>query len=234
MIGRRDLLISGACLAAAGAAYGLQPRRRVSLLGSAKLTDIVPATFRGWTSKDVGDLVAPRDEGSLEARLYEQTVGRIYQPQAGGDEILMFMAHGDTQSNLLQLHRPEVCYPAFGYVISDNHPVLVPLAKDADLPARRLVADAPDRREHLVYWTRLGEYLPVGAHEQRYDRLRTAMAGYVADGLLARFSVMGADPARAFAEVEGFIRALVIAVEPRWRASLIGTGLSQDLSRDGV
>ena len=59
--------------------------------------------------------VAPETPDSLAARLYGETVGRIYRQQSTGDQVIMLMAHGDVESNELQLHRPEVCYPAFGF-----------------------------------------------------------------------------------------------------------------------
>jgi EpsI family protein len=230
MIGRRNLLIGGACLAAAGGAWALEPRRRVSLLGTAKLAVVTPASFGDWSSTDVGDLVAPREEGSLLARLYEETVGRIYTHQTTGAQILMFMAHGDTESDLLQLHRPEVCYPAFGYTLSQNAPEAIALPGGGMLPGRRMVADAPGRREYIIYWSRLGEYLPVNGREQRLDRIKTAMQGVIADGLLARFSAVGGEATTALAAVARFVPQLLLAVAPQHRGGLIGTNLAASMA----
>jgi len=223
VIARRDLLIGGACLAAAGAAYGLTPRRHVSLLAGRRLQDIMPASFADWTSTDVTDLVAPKEEGSLASRVYGQTVERIYRQAPSQNEIMMLTAWGNTQTSELQLHRPEICYPAFGFELSGNQPVQLPLPGGVTLPARRLTADAPERRENIIYWTRLGEFFPVEGHEQRYDRLRTAMAGYVADGVLARLSMLSADPSPAFAAMIAFVPALVAAMATNARPVLIGT-----------
>ena len=223
MIARRDLLIGGACVAAGAAAYELTPRHRISLQGSAKLEQIVPRRFGAWTSRDVSDLVAPQTPDSLMAKLYSEAVGRVYLHASTGAEVMMLLAHGDTQSNDLQLHRPEVCYPAFGFAISKSMAIALPLAGGVTVPARRLVAVAPGRQENIVYWSRLGEYLPIDGTQQRLDRLKTAMAGRVYDGLLARFSMIGSDTDTAFASVEGFIGELVLAVRGVQRVSLIGT-----------
>lgn len=227
---RRDLLISGACVAAAGAAYALKPRRRVSLQGSVKLEQVVPRTFADWVSKDVSDLIAPTTPDSLEARLYNETVGRVYSHPASPLEVMMLLAHGDTQSNNLQLHRPEVCYPAFGFAISHAESIALPLAAGVTVPSRRLVALAPQRREHIIYWARLGEFLPVTGAEQRLDRLTTSIHGIVADGLLARFSVIGDDAATIFPFLTNFIVQLVEAVSPDHRAGLIGTTRAKALA----
>jgi EpsI family protein len=223
MIARRDLLIGGACLAGAAIAYELKPRRRVSLQGSTKLEQFVPRRFGDWTARDVSDLVAPTTPDSLMAKLYGETVGRIYTQDSTHTEIMMLLAHGDTQSNDLQLHRPEVCYPAFGYAITKSQPIQLPLPGNVTLPARRLVATAPERQENIIYWSRLGEHFPVNGEQQRLDRLSTAMHGFVADGLLARFSMLSADPQQAFTIATTFIGALVRAVPADRRLSLVGT-----------
>ncbi len=223
MISRRDVLIASACAVAGGAALALKPRHHVALIGAKTMDVIVPRTVGAWSSRDVGDLVAPKTEGSLMAKLYSQTVQRIYQDASTGAEVMMLLAYGDTQSNDLQLHRPEVCYPAFGFAMSDSRPVQLPLAGAATLPSRQLVANAPGRRECIVYWSRLGEFLPINGNEQRADRLRTAMRGVVADGLLARFSMLGSDPVEVFGTLEAFIPSLLRTVAADQRAVLIGT-----------
>lgn len=234
MIARRDLLIGGACLAAAGAAYGLKPRRHVSLLGEAQLADVIPRRFGTWVSHDVTDLVAPREEESLASRLYSQTVGRIYQQSSGGPAVMALIAHGDTQSDSLQLHRPEVCYPFFGFAISGNRALHLPVGGRASIPARQLVAKAPTRQESIVYWSRLGNFLPIDSGEQRVDRFKTALGGYIADGLLARFSIAGAASEEAFAAIKAFIPALVEATAPARRKVLIGETLAAAMTGGGA
>ena len=223
MIGRRDLIMSGACVAAAGLSYALIPRRREILLAGAKLDDILVRTLPGWTSRDVSDLVAPHIEGSLMSRLYGQTVGRIYEQEASGAEIMMLMAYGSTQNDDLQLHRPEICYPAFGYTIEASQPTALQLGRGVQLPCRRLVATAPDREETILYWSRLGEYLPLDRHQQQVDRLLTAMRGVVADGLLARFSMAGLSPDAAIAFMRPFVASLLAAAPAKGLPALIGS-----------
>ncbi len=229
MTSRRDLILGGACLAGAGVAQGLIPRRHITLLNHDTVAAIVPRTLPGWTSRDVTDLVAPKIEGSLASRLYGETVGRVYQQTTSGSEVMMLLAHGDTQSDDLQLHRPEICYPAFGFAIFENHAVNIPLRASVGIPSRALLAKAPERQETIIYWSRLGEFLPTSRKEQQLDRLRTAMNGVVADGLLARFSVAGADPAEASRLMLQFIPQLVLAVVSNKRAALIGGARAEAL-----
>lgn len=230
MINRRDLLLSAVCLAGAGSAYALTPRRHVSLLGRAKLADVAPRTFGPWSARDVGDLVSARTEGSLAAQLYDEMVERIYVNADNGQQVMALMAHGDTQSNELQLHRPEVCYPAFGLEISDDKAIQLPLAPAVFLPARTLVATGPDRREAILYWARLGEFLPVDRDQQRLDRYRTAFRGEIADGLLVRFSMFGAQPEHNHVILQDFARDLLHATPAGLRPPLVGTQIANKLA----
>lgn len=228
---RRSLIIGGGCLAAAGAAYGFTPRRKVSLLGDVKLASLVPMNVGGWTARDVSDLIAPPTDDSLEAKLYGEQVERVYQDGATGAQVMMLLAHGATQSNDLMVHRPEVCYPAFGFRLSNNHQIDVPIAANVAVPGRMLVADAPDRRETIIYWTRMGNLLPVDESEQRWDRVKLAMKGVVADGVLSRFSMVGDDTAANFTLLAQFVAALLQAAPSAGRRALIGADLGAALDR---
>ena len=147
----------------------------------------------------------------------------MYFNEKSGTQILMLMAHGESQSNELQLHRPEICYPAFGFAIVKSEPVQLAIGSAVTLPARQMIAQAAEHRESVIYWTRLGEFFPVGVTEQRLERLSTAMHHYIPDGLLARFSVSGPDSEPAFATMRTFIADLVMKVQAATRAPLIGT-----------
>ena len=224
MTTRRDAILGAACVLGAGAALLLKPRRFVSLMPDGKkLNDILPHGFEDWESQDVSDLVAPETPDSLAARLYGETVGRVYHQQSSGDQVFMLMAHGGIQSNELQLHRPEVCYPFFGFALSESAPLQVPVAGSVLVPGRRLVAHSSERQETVVYWTRLGELFPTTVSEQRWERLETAMHHYVPDGLLARFSVTGPDAAAGLGIMMRFIPRLVSHVASGHLEALIGT-----------
>jgi EpsI family protein len=224
MTRRRDFIMGGACAISAGAALALKPRRKVSLLPPGKkLSDILPTKFDGWMSRDVSDMYAPPTPDSLLARLYGETVSRIYVQESSGSEIMMLVAHGDSQSNELQLHRPEVCYPAFGLSITNSAVVQLPIEKAVVIPGRLLVAESSAQKQAVVYWTRLGEYFPTGVTEQRLERLDTAIHRYIPDGLLARFSIGGAATAPAFDVMKAFISKLVMGVAGDKRSVLVGT-----------
>lgn len=230
MIDRRGLLLSAVCLAGAATAQELRPHKHFSLLGDVKMAQVVPTNFGAWSAQDDDGLVKPDTKGTLAARLYSEILTRIYRNAETGAELMMLVAYGDTQSDLLQLHRPESCYPAVGFELLSTRAAPIPLADGVSLPGRQVVARKADRIENIVYWTRLGEYLPIGFGDQRRARLLTAMQGYVADGGLFRFSALGPDSARAFADLDRFVAELMTAVAPQNRRGMVGSAIAKELA----
>ena len=228
MFARRDLLIGIACLATAGSAYALKPRRRLVLLKNSTMADVLPLRFDGWSAEESDGLVQPPAEGTLAANLYSEMVGRIYHEAQTGAAIMLLVAYGDTQSDMLQLHRPEACYPAVGFTLVSSEPGTLKF-REAAIPVRRVVARMGDRQENIIYWARLGDALPNSSAEQRKARLGTSMEGYIPDGALVRFSVVGADADAAFVVIEDFVRQLLAAVAANQRQALIGTSLAGKL-----
>ena len=137
----------------------------------------------------------------------------------------MLLAWGDAQTNQLQVHRPEVCYPAFGYEILDSKASALTLASGAVLPVRELVVRRAEHIEQIVYWTRLGDFLPTSVRDQRIDRMRNALAGIVSDGLLARFSQQVVTPNQTAAGLERFAADLIGRLPIHARRVLLGSRL---------
>lgn len=231
MIDRRDMIVAGAGLVGAGAAYALTPRKYLSLMKEDKLAAVVPESFGAWRQQDDNGLVRPKLEGDLTAKLYGETLAKNYYNVDADAGIMLLIAYGSKQSDLLQLHRPESCYPAFGFEIRNNQPIQLQMAPDVAVPARRLTAHSVGRTEWITYWTRLGDYLPTSQAEQRKDRFRLALQGYLGDGVLVRGSTVHGDKSSADRLVASFFRDLIEAISPAKRAALIGTERATMLSR---
>lgn len=229
MTSRREFLIGGACALTAGAAYAATPRERMSLLGKAKLEDLVPRAFGTWSELPSNSVVVPQSDDSLAARLYAQTVTRVFVNNSDGTGVMALFAYGDTQSDQLQLHRPEVCYPAFGFEVVESVPVNIALSQGAVIPARRLTAQSTLRTEHVAYWTRIGEYLPQNGDEQRSAKLRTAFQGIIPDGILVRISNLQTTPEDGFAVNQRFAAQLIDAMPKKALPVLVGTQVARKL-----
>jgi len=224
---RRALIAGAACAGGALLAHHLKPSQYVSLLGSAQLADLIPRQFAAWTSEDVGDPLALNGPESLSAKLYNQLVTRAYTA-ADGQQVVMLVAYGERQSDELQLHRPEVCYPAFGFELLRNEPAALRVSESVRLPGRQLLARAPNWQESAVYWTRLGEHFPTSGAQQREARFENTLAGLIPDGVLCRLTT-GDTSADAWRRLETFARALITAAPPQGREVLIGSTLTRKL-----
>lgn len=221
---RRDLLAGLACAGALGTAEWLRPRTPVVMMPQGgKLAGLVPERFDPWGRGGDGDVVVPRTEGSLATRVYGDQLARIYvkggQPEPA---MMLSIAYGTRQSDGLQLHRPESCYPAIGFTVGQSRPGLL-RAGQLDVPVVALTATLRDRVEDIVYWSRMGRRFPRNAAEQRAARFADAVDGLVPDGALVRASAIRVDrEVPVFQQVEGFLRAMIQALPRDGRRVLLG------------
>jgi EpsI family protein len=227
MIPRRDFLVGAGCAGALGGAEYLRPRKTLKLLRDGEaMKSVIPARFDEWSLGEGGDIVTPETPGSLASRLYDDRVARTYRrgPDEQPDDVMLLAAYGAAQSDVLQLHRPEVCYPAVGFLIVTRRLFNLPVAEGVGVPAVMLSAKSGARIEDVIYFTRLGEALPQTASDQRWARLKTAMQGYVGDGVLVRASMVRTDPnVEGFATLTRFMGEMILATKPADRAALIGS-----------
>lgn len=191
MISRRDVMLGGLFAASMGAAHALVPRRVMASNRDVDLETAIPPVIGRWHELDMAGNILPQDEGTLSAQLYSQLVSRVYAPSGPErDAVMMVIAYGDSQSDTLQLHRPEVCYEAAGFRVIRSEPVHFKTDVSGEISARYLVAEAAYRREAILYWTRIGDALPTDRLQQQLAKLDAGLSGVVPDGTLSRLSVL--------------------------------------------
>lgn len=229
-INRRDVLMGGALLAGAAGAAAMVPRGRLVLMPEGhQLEKFVPEKLGSWRHVPSPGIVLPRTEGSLSAKLYGQVLSRVYVSESQLPVILV-MAYGPVQNDLLQLHRPEVCYTAVGFDVSGTTPAQLPLRPGVNLPIRELVARNDQRTETITYWTRVGDDLPTNGTEQRIAKLKQQWDGYVSDGILVRLSCAVPPEPGVRDQLAAFARELVQAVPAVDRPALVGRPLAAKLA----
>lgn len=229
-ISRRDVLMGGALVAGAAGAAALVPRDRLVLMPKGhELEAIVPKTLGGWRYVPTPGIVMPRTEGTLSAKLYGDVLSRVYVSETQLP-VIMVMAYGPIQNDLLQLHRPEVCYTAVGFDVSGTTPALLPLRPGVELPVRELVARSEQRTETITYWTRIGDDLPTNGTEQRVAKLKQQWAGYISDGILVRLSCAVPPEPGVRDQLAAFARELLQAVPAVDRPALLGRPLAARLA----
>ncbi len=220
-LSRRDLLIAGTILGAEAIAFARRPWKQVVAVQSGKLADIVPRQFDGWADSGSTGLVLPPEQQKRSERVYTDTLARNYVD--GADALVMLLiAYDPTQSGMLQVHRPEACYPASGFQTTGTQPVNIPLGSEVVVPALFMTATNGPRVEQILYWTRIGYSFPLSYDDQRSALMRQNLRGLEPDGALIRMSVIDPDPARAVTRLKAFAVSLFAASGKQSRALLIG------------
>jgi EpsI family protein len=223
---RRAIIAAALMAAAAGAGQAMVPTRRMAQLrGPFKLDDIVPSSFAGWQidPRAVGGIVNPQTEELLN-KLYSQILNRVYV-DSYGHSIMLSIAYGaDQADDDVQLHYPEVCYPAQGYRVNTSRLGEVPTTQGL-IHVRRLETQHLDQFfEPVTYWTVVGDEQSLSGWDRKLSEIRHGLKGEIVDGLLFRVSSRDRNSQQAFALQADFIRDIVQAMTPKARRQLAGLG----------
>ena len=217
-ITRRKFVLGAAFASVAALAAARQPTQHLDYLGKKKLADLLPEQLGEWSYVSSSGLVIP-PEDQLSRALYSQLLTRVYRGPSDSS-IMLLVAQSASQTGILQIHRPEVCYTAGGYQLSaiEPHPMRLP---GATVPAVSLSATSDSRIEQMVYWTRVGDHLPATWRQQRLAVARDNLAGVIPDAVLVRVSTINGDKSSALATIDDFIRAMMTSISPQMRKVLI-------------
>src|SRR5450830_660656 len=177
------------------AALGMQMRLTISIadeLPPIDLKAMVPTAFGNWKEQlnFSNQIVDPEQKQMLE-EIYSQTLSRTYI-NPNGYRIMLSIAYGKNQRRKLQLHRPEVCYPAQGFALSSNKPGKLDLLSQP-IAVTRLETSLGQRVEPLTYWTVVGDHVTANQNEKRLVEVGYAMRGRIPDGMLVRISSIDKD-----------------------------------------
>ena len=216
--GRRQVLVGGAALGIAGAAFAAQPRRSLVDFSHVPLSRLVPLSVGPWSGAVDGDVVPEQVDASID---HGQTLSLRYGGETGGPVMLVVSYHGP-QSPDLKVHRPETCYTVAGFEGGRPQATGVAMHAAYTVPSVTFTARREDRIETVLYWTRVGDRFPQTLTEQRLDFVEEALRGNRADGLLMRASIIGADVSASRAVLSRFAQTLVQAASPQGRRLLLG------------
>jgi len=216
---RRTVLMGGALILASAAGAGIKLYQRKDAPLRRPIAEGIPKQFAEWSSVDEQGLVRPEEDAGQKS-IYDQEVSRVYQ--TGDAAIMLLIAYGSTQSDTLQVHRPEFCYPAAGFEIGPREQVEVPLKSGGGVPAAFFTAVRKERIEQILYWTRLGDQFPTSWINQHLAQVKNSVRGVVPNGVLVRASVITPDAAAARELLASFLEQLVQRSSPMARTALIG------------
>ena len=217
---RRDFLIGGTCLGGALLGGAVSAWGEPTTLPVGGLAALIPEHIGGWRLAGTGDVIVAED-GETARTPYDDLLTRIYR-SGSAPPVTMLVAYGATQRGDVRIHRPESCYPAAGFTLSDHEIVLLPFSGLPAVPARIVHAASVLRAEHVLYWIRIGARFPTDGVEQRWAVIRDHLAGRMPDGVLVRLSSPISERPRAREVFHAFVAALLASAPPDARAILFG------------
>ena len=215
---RRSILAGGLLAAGAGFSSLSSPRAFASPIPKTQFTKLVPEEIGGWRASRSAELVI-KAEDDVQDKLYENLETRIYEgPNLPA--IMLLIAYSSVQQNDVQVHRPEICYPAAGLPIEQTRPSTIEFGSRT-VDALELIADRGGAKEKILYWIRVGESFPRGWVDLRLTTAIANTKGVTPDGLLFRVSTIDNSSGFSSQTLANFSRAFVAASPPSLRKVLL-------------
>jgi EpsI family protein len=185
------------------------------------LEAMVPAQFGGWREQPNAamHIIDPELQATID-QIYTEVLTRNYVGP-NGERVMLSIAYGRDQRDGLQLHLPEVCYPAQGFRLKDIHeaPLALP---GGTITVRRMATQLAQRFEPVTYWTVVGDHVTTGGLSKKLVEMRYSLFGRIPDGMLVRISSIDRDNAHAFAVHAKFAAAMVGAIAAEHRPRFAG------------
>jgi EpsI family protein len=230
---RPRFVIAGiAMLLAAGLTLALTPTRKMADSGKpVVLEQLVPKEFGDWKVDPsiIPVSVSPDVQAKLD-KLYNQTLARTYVNNQG-ERVMLSIAYGGDQVGDMQVHLPEVCYPAQGFQVLSNQPGSL-VTRFGAIPVRRLETNLREQRwEPVTYWATTGDQYVTGRIQRKLTQLAYGLNGTIADGLLFRVSSIDRDSSSAFQVQAAFVDQLLDAIDPGARKRIAGSAVAAQQPR---
>jgi EpsI family protein len=217
-LSRREVLLGAAMMGAAGLIAARKPNIKLNYLGSHTLEQVLPRRIGRWNFVSSSGLVVPPPD-QLALAIYSQLLTRIYYD--GKRAIMLLIAYSASQTGFLQVHRPEFCYTAAGFGLSDFRFLNVPLSSSKWIRVNTLTALRDGGGEKLLYWTRIGNHIPTSWARQRLTVAEDNLQRLIPDAALIRISTPFDNDADSMAAIEEFAREMVNAIAPQFRRVVV-------------
>lgn len=217
----RRSLIAGGLLGGVGLiANSRRPDVPFRMIEDAKLDPLFPKQVGDWSYETSNGLVLPPAD-QLRDRLYNAVLTRYYASPTQLP-VMLLVAYNGTQDGMLQVHRPEVCYPASGYELLEQRMIPLDVGGGLTVPGHYIGARSANRSEQLIYWTRIGNDFPTRWWAQHWAVAKENLKGRVPDGVLVRISTAAPDDKSATLTLMRFIPALLAELSPTARRVVFG------------
>lgn len=220
----RNLVLMVLMIAASGMAVVLKPTKKIADQGpKVELETLIPKSFGEWRQELVNSVQAvdPQQKAMID-KIYNQTLSRVYV-NAQGYRIMLSLAYGGDQSDALQLHKPEVCYPAQGFTLHEKHADALSVPGGGDIPVTRVSTSLGQRNEPITYWTTIGDKVVKNdGIQKKLVEMSYSLSGNIPDGMLIRVSSIDSDKVRAYQMQDRFSNQMLGTLAPEARVRLAG------------
>ena len=218
----RNFILLVLMLSTSGLTLALRPTQKISEHGpTIELETMIPRTFGEWReelNKSI-QIVDPQQKEMID-KIYTQTLSRTYI-NTSGYRIMLSMAYGDDQRDGMQMHYPEVCYPAQGFVLKDRQDGTL-ATKNGSITVTRILANLGHRSEPVTYWTTIGDQVVQGRIQKKLVEMRYGLSGMIPDGMLVRLSSIDNEVDKAYTMQAQFANQMLETVTPEYRLKLDG------------
>jgi EpsI family protein len=222
----KSWIIGLSMVAAALLAIVLTPTRLTAATApKIDLETMIPKQFGDWHQLQELDVIAvsPEVQANLN-KIYQQTLARTYV-NSKGEQIMLSLAYGGDQRDGMQVHKPEICYPAQGFQVTKLTNGTLDTGF-SQIPVKRLLTTQGARIEPITYWIIIGDTVAIDNFKWKLDQLKYGLTGKIPDGMIFRVSSIG-NVESAYAIQEEFIRDLLKSLPAASRKHLIGDSTSQ-------
>ncbi|MCW7537308.1 EpsI family protein [Aquabacterium sp. A7-Y] len=218
----RVWLVAGLMLLAAAMAVVARPSIKMAETGpKVDLESVFPKQFGDWRIDDRMPVILPAPDVQEQLdKIYSQVLARTYI-NGRGERIMLSVAYGGDQSDGMQVHRPEICYPAQGFQVLSQQPDQLQLGSRM-LPVQKLNTRLGSRHEPLIYWIVVGDQIVASNTQQKLAQLGYGLRGRVPDGMLVRVSSIDVDSQKAYAAQTAFLRDISTSIAPEFQSRVFG------------
>jgi EpsI family protein len=214
-------------LVASGLALALRPTAKISAEGRVvDLETIIPRTFGEWREEPQNSIqiVDPQQQQMIQ-KIYTQTLNRTYTND-NGYRIMLALAYGEDQRDSMQVHYPEVCYPAQGFALQDKKTGTL-TTEAGSIEVTRILTSLGPRNEPVTYWTTVGDHVVQTGIQKKIAEMSYGLNGKIPDGMLIRISSIDGDVPHAYEIQSHFAEQMLRALKPEYRKRLDGNSPPQ-------
>lgn len=219
----QSLYLAVMMIALSIASFALRPDQKMSDQNKQiNIEAMIPNQFSEWKLDQESNslLIDPSVTESLN-KVYLQSISRTFINKQG-QRVMLAIAYGGDQNDMMQVHKPEICYTAQGFHIDQSHDANFETAY-GNFVVRKMLAVKGSRLEPVTYWVTIGNKIAVNPIQWRLERIRYGLTGVVPDGLLFRVSTIGDHIEEGYDIQKKFVNDLMQAITPDARSRLLGT-----------